>query len=294
MLPIGISYFVSVRYGLILSLYYTVLYCVLFYTPLRNVKMSEFYTEKFMQRFPLAFAFLSIFTLIAMAQYHRTVRRDIEYTERLNREVEKQTAVARERADKLEALNDEMVESLAYTIDAKDKYTNGHSFRVSSYATALAKKLGWSDDEIHELQREALLHDIGKIGVPDPILNKPGKLTPEEFDVVRSHTTTGGKILSRSESLLSAASVAKYHHERYDGKGYPEGISGEKIPVHARVVALADSYDAMHSDRIYRKGLSNDRIREELVSGRGTQFDPKLTDIFLDLFDSGELDQNVR
>lgn len=290
LIPIGISYFVSVKNGILMSIYNSLMFFAVFYTPLR-AQVASYYSESFLIRFPLLFSTLSVFTAIAMIQYHRAALLEIDYTDQLNREVERQTRVARERADKLAAMSEEMVQTLAYTIDAKDRYTNGHSFRVSWYSTALAEALGWSEDEIRQLRREALLHDIGKIGVPDNVLNKPGRLTNEEYAVIKSHTTMGGDILADSETLIGASIVARYHHERYDGKGYPEGLAGEAIPLHARVVAVSDAYDAMHSDRIYRKGLSKDVIRAELIKGRGTQFDPVLLDVFLRLFESGALDE---
>ena len=145
-------------------------------------------------------------------------------------------------------------------------------------------------EEVSELRMEALLHDTGKIGVPDQVLNKPGKLTDGEFDIIKSHTTIGDDILAESSELLGASDTARYHHERYDGKGYPTGLSGKNIPVHTRIVSIADAYDAMHSDRVYRKGLLTETIRAELVKGRGTQFDPEFLDAFLSLFDSGALD----
>ena len=123
------------------------------------------------------------------------------------------------------------------------------------------------------------------------MLNKPGRLTEEEFSVIRSHAETGGRILSSVSTLLSAADVARSHHERWDGRGYPAGLAGEDIPAHARIVSIADAYDAMRSDRIYRKGLPKERIRKELVRGRGGQFDPAYLDAFLRLADDGTLDQ---
>lgn len=290
LLPLGVSYFVGIRQGIILSVYYSALYFILFYTPIRN-HLPGRYIVQFATRFPLVFFMQVIFSLIAMVEFHRMTLRDTEYSDRLNEEVERQTAVARERAERLEALSDEMVETLALTIDAKDRYTNGHSFRVSWYALALARHLGWTEDELNELEREGLLHDIGKIGVPDSILNKPERLNDDEFNIIKSHTTIGGEILSRSGNLLEAAQVARHHHERYNGCGYPDGLAGEDIPLHARVVAIADSYDAMRSDRIYRKRLPLTVIREELVRGRGSQFDPKLLDSFLELLDTGALDE---
>jgi putative nucleotidyltransferase with HDIG domain len=244
-----------------------------------------------MLRFPIVFAFVSAFTIISMVQYHKTALFEIEHTNKLNEEVARQTKAATERAVKLEHMTEEIVQTLAHVIDAKDKYTNGHSFRVSEYAVALAQKLGWDEERIENLRWEALLHDVGKIGVPDAVLNKPGKLTDQEFAIIKAHAAIGGDILSESSELTDAANTARYHHERYDGAGYPEGISGDSIPVNARVVAIADAYDAMHSDRIYRKGLPREKIRDELVRGRGTQFDPWFLDAFLQLFDSGELEQ---
>ncbi len=289
LLPIGLCYFVSVKYGILLSVYYIAFFSVIFFTPVKDLLPVGVYTPIFMLRFPIMFASIAIFTAIAMIQYHRTALFEIEHTNKLNEEVEKQTKIARDRADRLEELNEETIFMLAQVIDAKDKYTNGHSLRVAKYAVALAEKLGYGDDEVSALRREALLHDIGKIGVPDQVLNKPGRLTPEEFDVIKSHTTIGGNILSEAKELLSASETARYHHERYDGKGYPSGLSGTDIPVNARIVSIADAYDAMHSDRIYRKGLPLDIIRGELVAGRGTQFDPEFLDAFLELFDCGAL-----
>ena len=289
LLPIGISYFVSVKFGIVLSIYYTLLFSVVCYSPLKRI-VADYYSDVFLVRLPLLFAGLAVFTAIAMIQYHRSVLIENEYAEKLAREVEKQTKVANERAERLERLNEDTVLTLAHVIDTKDRYTNGHSYRVSKYAVALAERMGWSEREVSELRQEALLHDIGKIGVPDQVLNKPDRLTAEEYEQIKAHTTIGGNILKRSNELLKASETARYHHERYDGRGYPAGLAGEDIPLHARVVSIADAYDAMHSDRIYRPGLSRARIRSELVNGRGSQFDPTLLDAFLELFDSGALE----
>ena len=288
-MPIGVSYFLSVKHGILISAYYELLCIVLFYTPLRTL-MREHYSDIVMTRYPLVFLALSGFTIVAMVQYHRLVLRDNEFADRMKAEVKRQTAVAMERLEKLEQMSEETVNTLAVAIDAKDRYTNGHSFRVAAYATALARRLGWDDEKVMALRREAMLHDIGKIGVSDVVLNKPGRLTPEEFEIIKSHAAIGGKILHASESLSGAADVAIYHHERYDGTGYPSGKSGEAIPLHARIVAIADAYDAMRSDRIYRKGLPHETIRQELVDGKGTQFDPEMLDVFVGMADDGELD----
>ena len=288
LMPIGMCYFVSVKYGILLSSYYSLLFLVVFYTPLQ-ARMAQYYSEAFMMRFPLLFLTLTLFTAIAMIQYHRVSLVELDYQDELSREVEEQTRVANERADSLETLSREIVQTLAVTIDAKDRYTNGHSFRVARYSTALARKLGWGEEDIKMLGGEALLHDIGKIGVPDAVLNKPGRLTDEEFTIIKSRTVVGDKILGHSGSLTDAAKVARHHHERFDGRGYPDHLQGKEIPLHARLVAIADAYDAMRSDRIYRKGLAPDVIRGEMIKGRGTQFDPTLLDEFLELMDTTDV-----
>jgi len=206
------------------------------------------------------------------------VRDAIVNTEKLKASAEKMT------------FSMKMLETLAGTIDAKDKYTNGHSLRVSMYSTKLAERLNWSNEKITLLKYEALLHDIGKIGVPDVILNKPSRLSDMEFALIKSHSVVGADILKNMVAVPNASNVARHHHERFDGSGYPDRISGENIPLDARIVCIADSYDAMNSDRIYRKALSKETIREELIKGRGTQFDPNLLDVFLTLFDEGQLD----
>ena len=295
LMPLAICYFVGVKQGILLSLYFEILIVALFYTPLRS-HFTGIYTVTFMNRFPIVYLCGLMITAVSMAQYHESVLTEIEYTDRLNAEVEKQTRVAveqsrvaNERANQLERLSDEMVETLARAIDAKDRYTNGHSFRVSEYAVKLAGKLGWDEKEISDLEREALLHDIGKIGIPDAVLNKPGRLTDEEFETIKSHTTIGKTILEGMEGMDAAAKAAAYHHERFDGRGYPEGLKGEKIPLHARVISIADAFDAMRSDRVYRKGLSTEVIREELIKGKGTQFDPELLPVFVEMLDEGKV-----
>lgn len=208
------------------------------------------------------------------------------------REATKAAVIASEKANasaEKMMLSMKMLETLAGTLDAKDTYTNGHSMRVAYFSTRLAEALGWDDEAVSELRYEALLHDIGKIGVPDAILNKPSRLSNMEFDLIKSHTIVGSDILKNMIAVPGASAVAKHHHERYDGKGYPDKLSGEDIPLNARIVCIADSYDAMSSDRIYRKALSPDIIREELVKGRGTQFDPVLLDEFLKLVDDNKL-----
>ena len=209
----------------------------------------------------------------------------------LTQEVEKQTAVAEERRQKVENMSVRMIHALAITLDAKDTYTNGHASRVADYAVLLARKIGWNEAQCDELYNAAILHDIGKIGVPDRVLNKPGRLNDEEYDIIKSHTVIGAEILENVAIFDWAEEAARYHHERYDGKGYPEGLKDENIPVAARIIGIADAFDAMSSKRVYRHALPKAVIREELVKGRGLQFDPRLDDVFISMFDNGELDE---
>lgn len=193
--------------------------------------------------------------------------------------------LAKTRKQQIDKMLIQLIETLSFAIDAKDKYIEGHSARVSNYSVMIAKKLGLDEDFIENTKYAGLLHDIGKIGIPDSILKKPGKLSPEEYEIIKSHTTTGANILSNLDSLPKAMDVAKYHHERYDGSGYPEGLKGEEIPLITRIVSVADVYDAMYSKRIYREKMNVEYIRNELIKGKGSQFDPKIVDIFIEICD---------
>lgn len=184
-----------------------------------------------------------------------------------------------------ENLSLQMMQTLSTTIEAKDEYTRGHSYRVAEYAALIAAELGWSSEEIQQLKHAAYLHDIGKIGIPDLILNKPSRLTEDEYNLIKKHTIIGAEILKDITFVPHIVEVARNHHERYDGNGYPDGLSGVDIPIHARITAMADSYDAMNSRRIYRNALPPEMIREEISKNRGKQFDPEITDVFLKLLD---------
>ena len=183
-----------------------------------------------------------------------------------------------------EKLTLETLSSLARVIDAKDHYTVGHSFRVAAYAKGMANELGFSKEQAEQIYFAGLIHDVGKIGISETILTKPGKLDPKEFEIIKSHPTLGGDILNGIYEFPIFASVARHHHERYDGTGYPDKLKGDDIPFEARVVAICDSFDAMTSDRSYRKALGDETAIKELIEGKGTQFDPKLVDVFLTLY----------
>ncbi len=171
-------------------------------------------------------------------------------------------------------------------IDTKDPYTRGHSIRVAFYTKKIAQKMDFDEEELYNIYYVALLHDVGKINIPDEILNKPGKLTQEEMDIIKTHTSNGASMLKDFSSIPCIVEGAHYHHERYDGNGYPVGLKGEEIPLIARIIGVADAFDAMNSDRCYRKALSKDKIISELKEGLGKQFDPEIVKIMLDLIEN--------
>lgn len=179
----------------------------------------------------------------------------------------------------------EVIEAFAQVIDAKDKYTQGHSTRVAEYSERIARLSGKTEEECREIYYTALLHDVGKVGIPLGIINKKGRLTEEEYETVKQHPVKGNRILSSINEFPYLSIGAHYHHERYDGKGYPEKLKGDDIPEIARIIAVADAYDAMTSNRSYREAIPQDLVREEIVKGSGTQFDPKFAKAMQHLID---------
>ncbi len=214
------------------------------------------------------------------------IRRILELSylqKNLQQEVEKQTDVAEKRRESVERLSWQMVQALANTIDAKDSYTNGHSTRVAQYSVMLAKRMGYEGEKLEQLQYAAMLHDIGKIGVPREIINKPDRLTDEEYAVIKTHPSIGENILKEITEISDIAIGARWHHERYDGKGYPDGLQGSEIPELARIIGVADAYDAMTSKRSYRDVLAQEIVIGELEKGKSTQFDPQIAQIMIEL-----------
>ena len=181
------------------------------------------------------------------------------------------------------AMFEQTAEALANAIDAKDRYTRGHSARVAMYSRMIAEKAGFTEEECEQVYYAALLHDVGKIGIHEDIINKVGKLTDEEFNEIKMHPVYGNQILSGIKQSPYLCIGAHYHHERYDGKGYPVGLAGEDIPVYARIISVGDAYDAMTSMRSYREPMPPEKVREELTRGMGTQFDPAYAKIMLEL-----------
>ena len=201
-----------------------------------------------------------------------------------------QQKYALEYAQKQIEMGNETILSIARTVDAKDSNTSQHSFRVSEYSVAIARRLNYSEEKCENLRKMALLHDIGKIGIPDAILNKPAKLTDEEYEIMKSHVLRGGEILKDFTMIENVQVGALYHHEKYDGTGYCHGLKGDEIPLEARIIGIADAFDAMTANRVYRKQLDIDFVVAELKRCSGTQFDPKLVEILLSLIEDGTID----
>lgn len=190
-------------------------------------------------------------------------------------------------------MGNETIIAIAKAVDAKDERTSQHSLRVSQYSEMIARELGFDEQECVNLRRAALMHDIGKIGIPDNILNKPARLTDEEYAVMKSHVTRGAEILKDFTLIDHVVEGARFHHERYDGRGYPDGLAGEQIPLYGRIIGVADAFDAMTANRVYRKQMDFDYVLNEMKKGRGTQFDPQIVDIMLRLIDEDKIDLNA-
>jgi len=203
-------------------------------------------------------------------------------TQRTGELVEKKREVEKLFSE-LEGTYESTLQALVTALDLRDNETHGHSYRVVEYAVVVAGRMGIVEPEMTWLRRGAILHDVGKIGVPDAILRKPGKLTPDEWTSMRRHPEMGYEMLKHIPFLKPALDIVMHHQERYDGDGYPSGLSGEDIPVGARIFAVVDTFDAMTSDRPYRAALGVEAVRDEIMRCRGTQFDPKVVDAFLSI-----------
>ena len=203
----------------------------------------------------------------------------------LSHEVDKKTQEVLQQRERIERMSMQIVTALSGAIDAKDTYTNGHSTRVAEYSGEIAKRAGFTVKRQDDIYMMGLLHDVGKIGVPDSIINKPAKLTDEEYGMIKNHPVMGAKILENITEFPQLTVGARWHHERYDGKGYPDGIAGEDIPQEARIIAVADAYDAMSSRRSYRDVLAQEIVREEMEKGKGMQFDPVYAEIMLKMIE---------
>ena len=211
----------------------------------------------------------------------KRVRNTIE----LNRLHNNMAHEIRVKTEKLSHAYIQIVQALAASVDAKDKYTHGHSSRVAAYSREIAGRAGFSEEEQDGIYMMGLLHDVGKIGIQDSIINKAGRLTDDEYAAIKTHPAVGSEILGNISDYPELAVGARWHHERFDGKGYPDGLKGEDIPEVARIIAVADTYDAMTSNRSYRNAMEQNKVRAEIERCRGSQFDPRFADIMLQMID---------
>lgn len=216
--------------------------------------------------------------------------RNIVELNRLHGDMEREI---RAKTEKLSRAYIQIVQALAASVDAKDRYTHGHSSRVAKYAREIAARAGFSEAEQDAIYMMGLLHDVGKIGISDAIINKAGRLTDGEFAQIKTHPAVGAEILEKITDLPELKTGARWHHERYDGRGYPDGLAGEEIPEVARIIAVADTYDAMTSNRSYRGQLPQAQVRAEIARCSGSQFDPRFAGIMLDMID-GDKDYTMR
>ena len=207
----------------------------------------------------------------------------VQHTIELVRLQRNLAAEVERKSQENENLSLHVVQTLAEAIDAKDTYTNGHSGRVAEYSKEIARRYGYTKKHQDEIYMMGLLHDVGKIGVPDAVINKPAKLTDEEFELIKKHPVLGDRILKKIKEMPKLSIGARWHHERYDGSGYPDGLAGQDILEEARIIAVADAYDAMTSRRSYRDILPQEVVKKEIELGKGTQFDPVFADIMLQI-----------
>jgi len=236
-----------------------------------------------------------LLTVERTLEKRRLIRENREYQLSLERKVDERTEEVRRKSSEVEQLYGELktafeqiratydttLEALMEALDTRDTETQGHSQRVSEYTVAVARRLGVQEPDLTQMRWGALLHDVGKIGVPDAILRKPGPLTPEEWVEMRKHPELGRRILSNVRFLEGAIPIVYCHQERFDGTGYPRGLKEEQIPLGARIFAVVDTLDAMTMNRPYRKALPYERARQEVIDFSGTQFDPRVVEQFL-------------
>ena len=222
--------------------------------------------------------FANLVTFLAIALIQRRNNRIDKFKESEIKRLKEQQLFS-------QRLFEQTATALVSAIDAKDEYSRGHSQRVADYSERIARFLGKSEEDCRKIYYAALLHDVGKIGISDNIINKDGEPTEEEYKIIMQHPIIGEQILKRITEYPYLSIGARYHHERYDGKGYPEGLKGEDIPEIARIIAVADTYDAMTSSRSYRNALPQLVAREEIAKGAGTQFDPSFVRIMQHVID---------
>lgn len=287
--------FWRIRGGLIVSIIASIL-CGAF-TPLHVTEQISQTTEAWMIRsiFYISFGLLSGYLFTILENKRNKIGLQSKILQDNNKKITKQrdeilqqNIKIKEMRDTIQNSSTEIIQALAQAIEIRDRYTSGHCFRVSEMACQIGEQVGLGQEELLYLKWSGILHDIGKLGIPEAIMNKPGKLTPEEFDVIKQHSVMGLQILSGISHASDIADGVYYHHERMDGSGYPEGIAGEDIPLQARIIAVSDVWDALTSKRSYRDSLSKEEALVIMEKGRGNHFDPHILDIFMKIVNTDE------
>lgn len=283
LMPIVSIVLLGMPFGIPVSGSFGIYITVMFYTPLKGLLIYD-YPKYYLFYYPIFYWSFCIIVVVMDIFYKRYQMNQEENERSLERDV---TEALSER----KKLMIDAVTAISQMLDEKDGYTQQHSKRVAEYSMIIAKNMDWefSEDELGIIYRSALLHDIGKIAVPDKVLNKPGKLTNEEYDIMKKHTVWGGEILEGLEFLPQADLGAIYHHERFDGTGYPYGIKSGTLPRMVRIISAADTLDAMNSNRCYRKQCDREYIIGEFVKGAGKQFDKEVADTVVRLIEDGKI-----
>ncbi len=289
-IPIFGIFMLSTSIQMILSISMCTILVIAFWTPIREFTYA--FSSDFMVRFPILFIIENIFSIAANYRMSRTESRHIATLQELTNlknnmasEIDAKTYEIHLQQEKNKKFTFEITQALVSAVDAKDPNTAGHSKRVAEYAVMIGKKIGLSGEELDTLYLTSLVHDIGKIGIPDEVIKKEGLYTDEDLLVLKKHTIIGANILSNISSIPEVAAGVRWHHEHYDGSGYPDQLSGTIIPLYARIIAVADAYDSMTSTRKYKQILTKDTVRMEIKNGRGKQFDPVLADCMLEIID---------
>jgi putative nucleotidyltransferase with HDIG domain len=217
----------------------------------------------------------------------------IDRTREVVTELREKNQILKKNSEEISNLNEGLLITLSEIIDLRDPYVLGHSKQVSKYATEIAQKLGLNEKQVDLVRRAGLLHDIGKLGIPMEILTKPGKLTREEYEIIKQHAIAGGDLVQNNASLRTLAPIIRHHHEFYNGAGYPDQLAGNQISIEARIISVADAIEAMTSDRPYQKALKLEQVMDELQKYSGTQFDPLVTKAAIDLLQATIAGQNA-
>lgn len=273
LMPIILLEICGIQYGMLMSAGLVLFFAVLFFSPVRGLLHGACPAE-------LQVFYPVLFGIVCLVYYRYSYYRHKEQLDKCRNEETLEKAVRAEH-NKLMAMTTQTILSISNAVDTRDSYTKRHSSRVAEYSVLLAKAIGWDSARLEQLYNIALLHDIGKIGISDAILNKHAALNDEEYETIKKHTVIGSEILKDLTLLPNASIGAVSHHERFDGHGYPYGLKGGQIPIEARIIGIADAFDAMNSSRVYRTKMAPTTILQELRRGSGNQFDPELLEKFL-------------